>query len=331
MPSVSVILPIYNGEKYIENTINSILTQSFNHFELIVVDDGSKDSSAQIVKKFAEKDNRILYISQCNSGICNARNVGIQKARSPYIMFCDHDDIYLPGYIGEAFHEINNSGVDFVKYGCRELYVKDDVVYKKNDCTLKDQEYCMDIKEILLAYENYNEYIWDGIYSKKVLLKVGLFDPAFMAGCEDIDLILKLVQSARSCKTSSKIFYEHYIRSSSSTSRKYSENSYESVLKILKKRMEIVGGDTTSLLRYKNKKTAQFLWAILGMFSFKSCNLSISQMRKRLIQLKEINEFTRSLKTSDEAFQKRLVVGFYKMKMYGILALLCKIKRSIGT
>lgn len=96
MPTVSVIIPLYNKEKAIEKTIRSVLTQSYTDFELIIVDDGSTDGSADIVRKLALADERIIYIYKDNGGVSSARNYGLSKSVGEWIVFIDADDEMLP-------------------------------------------------------------------------------------------------------------------------------------------------------------------------------------------------------------------------------------------
>ena len=96
-PSVSVVMPAYNAEKYIEESITSVINQTYTNWELIVIDDGSKDNTAEIVKQFAEKDKRItLYLNEKNMGVAKTRNRGFDMAKGEYIALLDSDDIWLP-------------------------------------------------------------------------------------------------------------------------------------------------------------------------------------------------------------------------------------------
>jgi len=97
-PKVSVIMPTYNGASFVCKSINSILRQSFKDFELIIVNDGSTDSTRSIIKKY--RDKRVIYLENSkNSGTPAARNKGIRYARGEYIAFCDHDDIFYPNHL----------------------------------------------------------------------------------------------------------------------------------------------------------------------------------------------------------------------------------------
>lgn len=92
MNKISIIVPIYNIEKYLYRCIDSILTQTFTNFELILVDDGSRDSSGIICDEYAVKDSRVCVIHKENGGVCSARNLGIDKASGEWIAFVDGDD-----------------------------------------------------------------------------------------------------------------------------------------------------------------------------------------------------------------------------------------------
>ena len=92
-PKISVIIPLYNKEKIVERSVNSVLNQSFNDFELIIVDDGSTDKSFEIVNKI--KDDRIKLIKQKNAGPSAARNRGVKESKTDWVLFLDSDDELL--------------------------------------------------------------------------------------------------------------------------------------------------------------------------------------------------------------------------------------------
>ena len=96
---VSIITPCYNGEKYIAETIESVLAQTYPDWEMIIIDDGSKDNSAEIIGDYVQKDSRIQYIYQQNAGSAAARNNGIRRAEGQYIALLDADDLWLPTFL----------------------------------------------------------------------------------------------------------------------------------------------------------------------------------------------------------------------------------------
>lgn len=92
MPQLSIIIPVYNVEQYLQRCINSILNQTFTDFEAIFINDGSPDNCGKILDEYAEKDNRIVVIHQDNQGVSAARNAGIRIAQGVYLGFVDPDD-----------------------------------------------------------------------------------------------------------------------------------------------------------------------------------------------------------------------------------------------
>ena len=101
MALISIIIPVYNAEKYLEQCVASLVAQSDTNWEAVLVDDGSKDESGLLCDDFARKDNRIRVVHQCNQGVSAARNTGIQNARGTYVMFLDADDQLAPGTFSE--------------------------------------------------------------------------------------------------------------------------------------------------------------------------------------------------------------------------------------
>lgn len=121
MTKISTIVPVFNTENYLSNTLTSILNQTFCDFEVILIDDGSTDGSGNLCEEWAKRDSRIKVFHQTNQGLPAARNAGIEKADGDFICFCDSDDIYH-----SRFMELLLDGfakypeVDFVM--CRRLY-----------------------------------------------------------------------------------------------------------------------------------------------------------------------------------------------------------------
>ena len=112
-PEVSIIVPIYNAERFLSKCVSSILDSTYKNFELILVDDGSTDNSPGICDQFAKKDNRIFVVHQLNAGVSEARNKGLSLASGEYISFIDSDDFIHPQMIECLYNEIHNSNCSF--------------------------------------------------------------------------------------------------------------------------------------------------------------------------------------------------------------------------
>ncbi len=115
-PKISVIIPVYNAEKYIRIAIQSILKQNFLDFEIICIDDGSSDDSLNICKKEASYNDKIIILEQNNQGVSSARNKGIKMAKGKYIIFLDSDDYYAENSLNIMYNDIEKANADAVIY-----------------------------------------------------------------------------------------------------------------------------------------------------------------------------------------------------------------------
>ena len=123
MPKISVIVPIYNVESYLDNCISSIINQTYRKLEIILVDDGSTDKSGNLCDKYANKDNRIIVIHKKNGGVSEARNTGLKKATGDYISFVDGDDYIHPQMLEVLYTAIEkNPFADFSMIYAQKTY-----------------------------------------------------------------------------------------------------------------------------------------------------------------------------------------------------------------
>ena len=120
-PKVSIIVPIYNLENYIEQSVRSLLAQSYQNVEIILVDDGSKDNSLSIIKHLAASDSRIVYTSQPNGGAAKARNTGLALATGEFITFVDGDDMLSPNAIADNISYFSDDKIDWVAFSVRKV------------------------------------------------------------------------------------------------------------------------------------------------------------------------------------------------------------------
>lgn len=119
---VSVIIPVYNVEKYLRQNLESVANQTLKEIEIICIDDGSTDSSYEIVKEFAEKDSRFIPVQQPNSGAGAARNNGLRRAKGKYLSFLDSDDFFDEHMLEEAYNKAEETSADFVVFSSDQYY-----------------------------------------------------------------------------------------------------------------------------------------------------------------------------------------------------------------
>lgn len=115
-PSVSVIVPVYNAEKYLPQCIDSIVNQTIGDIEVLLINDGSSDSSGEILAQYASKDERIKVIEQPNKGAGAARNIGLAMAEGKYLSFLDSDDFFEPNMLELALAKASEDDADIVAF-----------------------------------------------------------------------------------------------------------------------------------------------------------------------------------------------------------------------
>lgn len=138
MPQISIIVPVYKVEKYLERCIRSIVSQIYQNLEIILVDDGSPDKCGEICETFAQSDSRIKVYHKENGGLSDARNFGVERAHGEYIAFIDSDDYIAPNYIEYLFGLLNKHNAD-IACCCMTETDGDTADYRTNEDIPKEQ------------------------------------------------------------------------------------------------------------------------------------------------------------------------------------------------
>lgn len=123
MPEISVVVPVYNVRDYLRKNIDSILAQTFTDYELILVNDGSKDDSLSILREYEQKDDRITVIDKPNGGLSDARNAGMAIATGKYIQFIDSDDFVEPQLLEKCWRKLEETGADMVIFDIYQYFL----------------------------------------------------------------------------------------------------------------------------------------------------------------------------------------------------------------
>ena len=173
MPKVSVIIPVFNAEKYLKECLDSALNQTIDDIEIICIDDGSIDKSGKICDEYTEKDNRVKVIHQKNSGAAIARNKGIEIASGEYLAFLDSDDFYEPNMLEKLYTKAIESDAEVVSCDCFNF----DNLTKKNinidGCIKKrylSEKAIFNAKEIHKYIFNYTAgYAWNKLFKTSLI------------------------------------------------------------------------------------------------------------------------------------------------------------------
>lgn len=173
---ISVIIPVFNVESYIRESLDSLLDQTYDNWEAVVVDDGSTDSSSKILSEYANKDQRIVVIRQENSGVSGARNAALKKLTGDYVLFLDPDDFIHPQLMEIALSNIKKYNTALIVFGAQKFYRNTKV--EPSRAKLDQGVFC-DIGRIDLFSLMFNErhhskyckggYVYTKLYKKELL------------------------------------------------------------------------------------------------------------------------------------------------------------------
>lgn len=151
MPKFSVIIPVYNAEKYIDECVQSVLNQTFSDFEMLLIDDGSKDHSTEICERYAKQDRRVRVIHKKNGGASSARNLGLDYACGKYIIFLDSDDYWNDINALACLNDEMADNTDIIVFGCTDFFMsKNTKVVTRNGYDL--DIFSTDDRNIILHY-----------------------------------------------------------------------------------------------------------------------------------------------------------------------------------
>ena len=164
MALISVIMPVYNVEKYLENSLNSVLTQSFTDIEVICVNDESTDGSLEILKEFEQKDRRVKVINQKNRGNGGARNTGLKHAKGEYIYFFDSDDALFPEALEKMYENITSNESDLVLFKVARYVEGEPLNYNRPIFPLDKKFKGKDFDDFTFTYKDIKYYIMDSGY-----------------------------------------------------------------------------------------------------------------------------------------------------------------------
>ncbi|WMI65825.1 glycosyltransferase family A protein [Aestuariibaculum sp. YM273] len=277
MPKVSVVVPCYNHAQYLDEALQSVLCQTYNDWECIIVNDGSPDDTEQVANVWLEKDNRFKYVRQDNHGLANARNIGISRAQGEFILPLDADDKISKDYVALALEAFRQNDSLKVVYCKAEKFGAETGLWELKPFSLFN-----------LSQENL--IFCTALYRKKDWEAIGGYDENMRYGCEDWEFWIALLKQGGHVKQ-----LEHagfYYRTQQNSMLKNMSNAHYKYL-----------------LDYLSIKHADFFVAHQG--SFFELRAKIEQAKK-----KELNKL-KSEKYVIDVFCKRFLgftlFGLYKV------------------
>jgi len=244
-PLVSVIIPCYNGESYLQKSIGSVLDQTYKHWELIVVDDGSTDRSKLIVEPYAKEDDRIKYYYQQNKGLPGARNAGASRSTGIYLFFLDCDDWISPLMLEQGVSYLTDHKETTLFYGktlwCDEKNMSEHVGY---------------------AYCGYRNLLLYGLDCRSMMRRtdferIGGFDEEMRTGVEDWEFFVRMLYKDKVVHVSDDVLYYYRVNSNPNSLSKQQTSRIEQLTNIIYQKNQViyqeVFGSPIFMARYREE------------------------------------------------------------------------------
>ncbi|WP_422802918.1 glycosyltransferase family 2 protein [Streptococcus sp. FT1-106] len=313
---VSIIIPCYNAQNYLEECLDSIIDQSFKNFEVIAINDGSSDKTLEILKKYSIKDERVKFFDQDNSGVSYTRNRGINLASGNYIMFVDADDFIGKHYLKEMVEYLLKNQYDFVTSGM--TFCNSDG-RKKREVSYSKASQELIFKEIITSIINniYFSVCYKTLIKKKLLVDNSVFFETNIRFGEDLKFTVSLFETASKIGFLSNSEYFYRLNEGSATS----STSVESALKYMDDNLYIF----TYLSRYTDsdylipnrllsKMNISMKKVTLSTQSFKDFKTLISKFEERYPNILNNKSIKISKLYYENILDKTLIYLLYKKK-----------------
>ena len=331
MAKLSIIVPVFNMEKYIERCLDSLVNQTLNDIEIIIVNDGSYDKSKEIIQKYLKKYiSKIKYFEKQNGGLSSARNYGIKYAKGEYIAFLDSDDYVEINMYEEMYNLAKQENSDIVE--CDFIWEWEKEGESREQNILKKIKY-----DKRRDYKNKKEMMkrprviaWNKLIKREIIEKNNIIFPEGLI-YEDLEFFYKLIPYVNRISYINKYFV-HYVQREDSISNKQTENNedifqilnnifkfyketglykeYENQLKYMKKRI-LLGSSMKRTLKIKDEKLRRkmffktIVYLLSSNFIFSKDNLSTQHKFKRQVYEKQENQ------------RKKLCLGITKLGIGG--------------
>lgn len=293
---VSIIVPIYNADKYLNRSLKSIINQTYTNLEIILINDGSTDSSLEICKEYVEKDKRIVLIDKINEGVSIARNTGIQKSSGAYIAFLDADDWITPNYIEHLMKPFENENVDIsvCDYQICKKFASSSI---KSDHSYRYEE----SRKYLLKKQKKGDFSiivpWGKIFKAKIV--AGIYFPPKLH-FEDEATVYKFFYAANQiAKSNYKAYY--YFQSNEGLTESVYPKHPEDAVKVFEMQYEF----------FKERNDREFYQQTLAALLWKCLTLYVVKQNKRNIAKEKIKQYLNNFKRFNTDYNHSLSLIFF--------------------
>lgn len=340
MEKVSVIVPIYNSEKTLKKCIESIISQTYSNIEIILVNDGSKDTSLNIMKEYKEKDSRIIMISQPNKGVSGARNTGIKNATGDYITFIDSDDYIEKDMLEETINIFKKYDCDVVRNNYKLAYkggnvkFKDELEEEKNTLVEMKTQRNSIIKKVLLG--KVQSYSWLLTIKSEIIKKNQLLFDEDILFMEDIVFLMRLLFVADNI-----FFYnepKYYYYQSNNNSLTKNQTSYiknmnnilimkQRLIEILELNLNNQSDQYIKIINtiYTNALIGYLKISVIKQQDYEMILKELKRMRERSI----VKEMIENINPDILISRYRVYISLFKKRRFNLLVKIFKIENIL--
>ncbi len=331
----SIIIPIFNAQKYIESCVNLILQQTYNDFEIVLVNDGSTDESAQICDELELKDTRIKVIHKSNGGVSSARNIGMEFAKGEYILFVDADDTLENNVLSIANGIVANNKTDIISFGIN--------IIRNEKCTdvwsMQNFE-TANLKDLKKYMHEYIKYVFastcNKVYKNDIIKMYDLKFDEEMTISEDVCFNINYYSNISIIVNLQQAFYNYHLDDNDSVSRKGRKDIIDACnarINMFEQFFVKIGYEIIESKLYLNEELSR---AVVNQF-FQAYLTSTKFSRKeRYIIIRNICEnithkkmLCKHLKSDYPALEYKIVLALLKSNLYTPIVLIVQLKSVI--
>lgn len=333
---VSVIVPVYNvPERYLEKCVSSLVNQTLNDIEIILVDDGTPDTSGKLCDDFAKKDSRIKVIHQENKGLCGARNTGVKSSTGEWISFVDGDDWIEPNAYEKLYNIGTKNNVDVVMFGYVKDYPSKSVImhydkYFENKKVYNTSEDIAYLQKMILNYNANCAMAPTKFIRKSVIEKYNIYhDEKLRQGAEGIEFNIRLFSKIKSALFLNETFY-HYIYNDESITTVHNEKNHQMVIDCFKKIKGEINNDDSEIMGwfYNRMKYVILTTAISGYFSRSNKEAYKIQKRKFKKYMSDtlVQETLKSKNYQGLSTTRKVTLFFIKHRLFLLVKIISMVR-----
>lgn len=315
---ISVIVPIYNAEEYLEKCLNSILGQTYTNLEIILVNDGSKDKSLEIMERFKNQDQRIIVINKENGGVSSARNKGIEAATGKYVIFIDADDYIEPNMFEVLAEDLFKNNVDMSMCGYRNVDINGNILYESKPMAEKYFDARV-FKNNLFKEDYYRDLICNKLFKLEIIKDNNVRFHEDIHVNENVLFLLDFSKYAFRYSFGNEMLYNFLYNTNGATHGKFNLKKVSILSSYVRLLTYDLGPDILNKIKYR-----YLFEGYAFTYLMKKINIDNTELKKHLAEFKA--KYYKDVKREKTIGMKRKISLWFMMHFTDIY---CKIRKDI--